>query len=94
MVSVRFSISAWHAFRSLSDDDPTRTEIERIVFDLVERGEAPAGARASEWPWGTGTTPGYAIELSTVTGFVACASLVDPHTQETFIGVVHIVIER
>ena len=54
-------MSAWLTYRSLPDNDPRRTEIEQIVFDLVERGSAPPDSRAADWPWGTGTTPGFAI---------------------------------
>ena len=93
MVTVRISISAWHAYRSLPDDDPARAEIERILFGLVEHGVALPGAHPTDWPWGKGTAPGYALDLTTTAGFVAYAPLVDPRTDEAFVGVIHIVIE-
>jgi hypothetical protein len=93
VAAVRFSISAWHTYRSLPDDDAAKVEIEHIVFNLVERGLSLPGVHATEWPWGTGVTPGFSVELGTSGGFVACAPLVDPGSGEAFIGVIHIVIQ-
>ena len=94
MVAVRFSISAWLTYRSLPDNDPLRAGIERIAFDLVERGTAPPDAHPADWPWGTGTTPGFSVDLAHAGGSIACAPLADPRTGERFIGVIHIFLEE